>query len=292
MDVHNPLRSVIRQMSPPRVTMSEVSPAKVGKEERGRPLRVTVREVSPPRVSIGGEVSPSREEASSPPRGGQGTIAMPPLLISNPARSPPRYDWESRLASLQETNFLSVNTRIVSPRLPSKELSIADSLDLGGALNLSGMKDTSTSLLNLSSMKEASGGVLELCVVCGDRASGRHYGAISCEGCKGFFKRSIRKENGYQCRGNKDCQVNKSQRNRCQYCRMEKCLAMGMRGDSVQSERRPGRPSLNGIKKIAKERQSLKESSFPLRKYITANNYTVIDDMETDLGEIEEITSK
>ena len=52
-----------------------------------------------------------------------------------------------------------------------RQLSIADSLDLGGALNLSGMKE-STSLLNLSGMKEASGGVLELCVVCGDRASG------------------------------------------------------------------------------------------------------------------------
>ena len=83
MDVNPHLRSVIRQMSPPRVTMSEVNPTRAGKEERER---VTVREVSPPRVSIGGEVSPSREEASSPPRGGQGAIAMPPLLISNPAR--------------------------------------------------------------------------------------------------------------------------------------------------------------------------------------------------------------
>jgi hypothetical protein len=61
--------------------------------------------------------------------------------------------------------------------------------------------------------------------------SGRHYGAISCEGCKGFFKRSIRKQLGYQCRGNKTCEVTKHHRNRCQYCRLQKCLAMGMRSD-------------------------------------------------------------
>jgi hypothetical protein len=61
--------------------------------------------------------------------------------------------------------------------------------------------------------------------------AGRHYGAISCEGCKGFFKRSIRKQLGYQCRGNQDCEVTKHHRNRCQYCRLQKCLAMGMRSD-------------------------------------------------------------
>ncbi|XP_028128879.1 nuclear receptor subfamily 2 group C member 1-A isoform X1 [Diabrotica virgifera virgifera] len=80
---------------------------------------------------------------------------------------------------------------------------------------------------------------VELCVVCGDRASGRHYGAISCEGCKGFFKRSIRKQLGYQCRGNQNCEVTKHHRNRCQYCRLQKCLACGMRSDSVQHERKP-----------------------------------------------------
>ncbi|XP_050314556.1 nuclear receptor subfamily 2 group C member 1 [Anthonomus grandis grandis] len=80
---------------------------------------------------------------------------------------------------------------------------------------------------------------IELCVVCGDRASGRHYGAISCEGCKGFFKRSIRKQLGYQCRGSQNCEVTKHHRNRCQYCRLQKCLACGMRSDSVQHERKP-----------------------------------------------------
>ncbi|XP_018795134.1 PREDICTED: nuclear hormone receptor HR78 isoform X1 [Bactrocera latifrons] len=80
---------------------------------------------------------------------------------------------------------------------------------------------------------------IETCLVCGDRASGRHYGAISCEGCKGFFKRSIRKQLGYQCRGSMNCEVTKHHRNRCQFCRLQKCLASGMRSDSVQHERKP-----------------------------------------------------
>ncbi|XP_043943575.1 nuclear receptor subfamily 2 group C member 1 isoform X2 [Protopterus annectens] len=79
----------------------------------------------------------------------------------------------------------------------------------------------------------------ETCVVCGDRASGRHYGAVTCEGCKGFFKRSIRKNLVYTCRGSKDCIINKHHRNRCQYCRLQKCLTLGMRQDSVQCERKP-----------------------------------------------------
>ncbi|XP_073507787.1 nuclear receptor subfamily 2 group C member 1 isoform X2 [Phyllobates terribilis] len=81
--------------------------------------------------------------------------------------------------------------------------------------------------------------VVDLCVVCGDKASGRHYGAVTCEGCKGFFKRSIRKNLVYTCRGAKDCVINKHYRNRCQYCRLQRCIALGMKQDSVQCERKP-----------------------------------------------------
>jgi len=89
----------------------------------------------------------------------------------------------------------------------------------------------------------------EKCEVCGDRASGRHYGVKSCEGCKGFFKRSIRKKLNYACRWNGDCPITKLQRNRCQSCRFFKCCAVGMRADSVQNERgpiRPLKPALSG----------------------------------------------
>ncbi|XP_059423500.1 retinoic acid receptor RXR-beta-B-like [Carassius carassius] len=80
-----------------------------------------------------------------------------------------------------------------------------------------------------------------MCAICGDRSSGKHYGVYSCEGCKGFFKRTVRKDLSYTCRDNKECLVDKRQRNRCQYCRYQKCLAMGMKREAVQDERQKNR---------------------------------------------------
>ena len=66
------------------------------------------------------------------------------------------------------------------------------------------------------------------CLICGDRATGLHYGIISCEGCKGFFKRSICNKRVYRCTRGKNCVMSRKQRNRCQFCRLLKCLQMGM----------------------------------------------------------------
>ncbi|PAV84304.1 hypothetical protein WR25_16879 [Diploscapter pachys] len=74
------------------------------------------------------------------------------------------------------------------------------------------------------------------CVVCGDKSSGKHYGQYSCEGCKSFFKRSIRRALSYSCRGSKDCVVDIHHRNQCQYCRLKKCIKMGMRKEENRSE--------------------------------------------------------
>ncbi|XP_068082275.1 orphan steroid hormone receptor 2 isoform X2 [Anabrus simplex] len=116
---------------------------------------------------------------------------------------------------------------------------------------------------------------VELCVVCGDRASGRHYGAISCEGCKGFFKRSIRKQLGYQCRGNKNCEVTKHHRNRCQYCRLQKCLAMGMRSDSVQHERKPVSEKRDFSMSVGMNNNSSPFSPNPLNKIFIRKDLTL-----------------
>ena len=68
-----------------------------------------------------------------------------------------------------------------------------------------------------------------LCKVCGDTASGNHFGVLSCEACKSFFRRSIRANARYACRGNRSCAIEKHTRNRCQYCRLQKCQNCGMR---------------------------------------------------------------
>ncbi|XP_035802484.2 hepatic nuclear factor 4, beta [Amphiprion ocellaris] len=76
-----------------------------------------------------------------------------------------------------------------------------------------------------------------LCSICADRATGKHYGASSCDGCKGFFRRSIRNNHSYSCRFNRKCIVDKDKRNQCRYCRLRKCFKAGMRKEAVQNER-------------------------------------------------------
>ncbi|CAB1319591.1 unnamed protein product [Coregonus sp. 'balchen'] len=79
-----------------------------------------------------------------------------------------------------------------------------------------------------------------VCLICGDRATGLHYGIISCEGCKGFFKRSICNKRVYRCSRDKNCEMSRKQRNRCQYCRLLKCLQMGMNRKAIREDGMPG----------------------------------------------------
>uniref|UniRef100_A0A8C5DJW3 Hepatocyte nuclear factor 4-gamma-like n=1 Tax=Gouania willdenowi TaxID=441366 RepID=A0A8C5DJW3_GOUWI len=80
-------------------------------------------------------------------------------------------------------------------------------------------------------------GVGSNCAICGDKATGKHYGASSCDGCKGFFRRSIRKSHIYTCRFNRQCIVDKDKRNQCRFCRLNKCFRAGMKKEAVQNER-------------------------------------------------------
>ncbi|XP_006633126.2 bile acid receptor isoform X2 [Lepisosteus oculatus] len=76
----------------------------------------------------------------------------------------------------------------------------------------------------------------ELCVVCGDKASGYHYNALTCEGCKGFFRRSITKNAVYKCKNGGSCEMDMYMRRKCQECRLRKCKEMGMLAECLLTE--------------------------------------------------------
>merc|ERR1719471_1584739 len=87
------------------------------------------------------------------------------------------------------------------------------------------------------------------CKICGDKSSGVHYGVITCEGCKGFFRRSQSSVTNYQCPRQKNCVVDRVNRNRCQFCRLQKCMALGMSRDAVKF----GRMSKKQREKVEEE---------------------------------------
>ncbi|CAM9582920.1 unnamed protein product [Lampetra fluviatilis] len=80
----------------------------------------------------------------------------------------------------------------------------------------------------------------ELCPVCGDKVSGYHYGLLTCESCKGFFKRTVQNNKRYTCIESQSCPIDKTQRKRCPYCRFQKCLSVGMKLEAVRADRMRG----------------------------------------------------
>ncbi|KAK7151522.1 hypothetical protein R3I94_007992 [Phoxinus phoxinus] len=67
-----------------------------------------------------------------------------------------------------------------------------------------------------------------VCVICGDEASGCHYGVLTCGSCKVFFKRAVEGHHNYLCAGRNDCIVDKIRRKNCPACRLRKCYQAGM----------------------------------------------------------------
>ncbi|XP_032527344.2 nuclear hormone receptor FTZ-F1 isoform X2 [Danaus plexippus] len=80
----------------------------------------------------------------------------------------------------------------------------------------------------------------ELCPVCGDKVSGYHYGLLTCESCKGFFKRTVQNKKVYTCVAERACHIDKTQRKRCPFCRFQKCLDVGMKLEAVRADRMRG----------------------------------------------------
>ncbi|WAR03342.1 RORG-like protein [Mya arenaria] len=77
------------------------------------------------------------------------------------------------------------------------------------------------------------------CKVCGRSATGFHFGVITCEACKAFFRRALIHKQAYMCLGDGSCDVTTAERKSviCSACRLQKCMTLGMSTNSVRKGR-------------------------------------------------------
>ncbi|KAK8743307.1 hypothetical protein OTU49_001362 [Cherax quadricarinatus] len=192
------------------------------------------------------------EVSSSSPLTSPGALS-PPALVSV-GMSPPTSLASSDIGEV-DLDFWDLDLNSHSPPHGMAAAASTTASLLVNPRNLAALSDTSSlsgrddmspsSLTNYGSdsyndLKKKKGPIPrqaeELCLVCGDRASGYHYNALTCEGCKGFFRRSITKNAVYQCKYGNNCEMDMYMRRKCQECRLKKCLNVGMRPECVVPE--------------------------------------------------------
>ncbi|XP_043545379.1 nuclear receptor subfamily 1 group D member 2b isoform X2 [Chiloscyllium plagiosum] len=182
--------------------------------------------------------------------GAGGVIAY--ISSSSSSCSPVSYHSDSSENSLQSVSSSvpsSPNSFVSDNHINSNDM-LADNctLKLGSSSNIQLACSTKGDGSNANPLSKCTSGITKingmilLCKVCGDVASGFHYGVHACEGCKGFFRRSIQQNIQYKkCLKNENCSIMRMNRNRCQQCRFKKCLAVGMSRDAVRFGRIPKR---------------------------------------------------
>ncbi|NXO93534.1 VDR protein, partial [Certhia brachydactyla] len=111
-----------------------------------------------------------------------------------------------------------------------------------------------------------------ICGVCGDRATGFHFNAMTCEGCKGFFRRSMKRKAMFTCPFNGDCHITKDNRRHCQACRLKRCVDIGMMKEFILTDEEVQRKREMILKR--KEEEALRES---LKPKLSEEQQKVID---------------
>ncbi|KAH3721308.1 hypothetical protein DPMN_064228 [Dreissena polymorpha] len=120
----------------------------------------------------------------------------------------------------------------------------------------------------------------ELCRICGDRASGYHYNALSCEGCKGFFRRSITRTAAYHCKYGGNCEMDMWMRRKCQACRLRRCREVGMKEECLLSEEQCKARDVRRKQKSTKSKRSESVNSPELSRTDSTSLYNEKSDSE------------
>ncbi|XP_069961230.1 hepatocyte nuclear factor 4-gamma-like isoform X2 [Cherax quadricarinatus] len=199
--------------------------------------------------------------------GGHVSVLNSPTQVyhptSPPLASPQAYNSNSSSNGANTGGTIGPPTPMSAPPTPmfappTHSVIVPNSAVLHQQGSVTSLCGVGVSIVGSGEMVVGSVGTLA-CAICGDRATGKHYGAHSCDGCKGFFRRSVRKNHTYNCRFNRSCTVDKDKRNQCRYCRLRKCIRAGMKKEAVQNER----------DRISTRRPSYDESGSPTGMTLT-----------------------
>ncbi|CAG2167197.1 unnamed protein product [Oppiella nova] len=102
----------------------------------------------------------------------------------------------------------------------------------------------------------------KLCMICGgSKLVGRYFGAITCDSCKSFFRRMALKNIQVICLNDGNCNIIANPRKLCQKCRLEKCLAVGMRKELIRD-----------VKENERRRQLIRENKLKQQNCIHYSN--------------------
>nr|XP_022338256.1 nuclear hormone receptor HR96-like isoform X1 [Crassostrea virginica] len=110
-----------------------------------------------------------------------------------------------------------------------------------------------------------------VCGVCGDKALGYNFDAITCESCKAFFRRNALKTKVFACSFDGNCKLDTHTRKFCSGCRLKKCFDIGMKKEWILSD-----------EQLAKRRQKLtKQDRAKLRRIEEPDGMTACPEVST-----------
>ncbi|CAG2162030.1 unnamed protein product [Oppiella nova] len=116
----------------------------------------------------------------------------------------------------------------------------------------------------------------KICGVCGDKALGRNFCAVSCESCKAFFRRNASEYERMRCHFGDNCLIDIESRSNCRKCRLKICFAIGMRKEWIlndeEKEVRKRKIQDNRQKKCNKIVDKLDDNSSLSQSMVTTDN--------------------
>lgn len=123
----------------------------------------------------------------------------------------------------------------------------------------------------------------KICVVCGDKALGYNFNAITCESCKAFFRRNALSPKRFKCLFEGHCEVTVVTRRFCPCCRLQKCFKAGMKTEYIMSEE----DKVLKKRKIAQNKAKERKAAGTVEKVEVKNEHTDTQVPHVDTTEVD-----